>query len=155
MGVHCGRSSPAGRGVAMTPDLFNLVTLGYLKRYCAGEAAARTEKRIARDLQALGLAVDGRDIRNAVADLAGGGWPVGTSSRGAFVCQSRADWRTAYRNLYSRLRTQGRRCRRFRQTFREVANGQRVFDFAEAEAQLADFEAAPLLAAAAERIERE
>lgn len=132
----------------MTPDLLQLVLLGYLRRYCAGEAAARTQDRIAGDLKTLGIYATSRDVREAVSALGLAGRPVGTSVQGAFICVSVRDWRRAYRTLYSHLRTQGRRCRRFRQTFREASNGQRCFDFAEAENLFAEIEAAPLLVGA-------
>lgn len=73
----------------MTPDLLQLVLLGYLLKYYHGEAAARTQDRIAHDLQALGVVAAPRDVREAVAALSLQGRPVGTSGRGAFLCLDR------------------------------------------------------------------
>jgi hypothetical protein len=69
----------------MTRDLLNLLVLGYLCKHCAGAAAARSEARIARDLQALGVAAAPGDVREAVAALSLQGRPARTSDRGAFL----------------------------------------------------------------------
>jgi hypothetical protein len=124
--------------------------LGYLRKHCQGAAAARKLPRIARDLEALGLAAGSRDVREALAELRLDGWPVGTTCgepADAFLCVSGADYRRAYRNLYGRLRVQARGCRRFKRTFQEAASGQRRFDFSAAEQKYSDLVAAPLLAA--------
>jgi hypothetical protein len=47
----------------MTPDLLQLVTLGYLEKHARGHAAARTQARIAADLRDLGLQATARDVR--------------------------------------------------------------------------------------------
>jgi len=133
----------------LNPDLLAIVILGYLRRYCWGRAAARTQGRIGLDLRHLGLAVTTRDVRDALAALVLAGWPVGTTAAkpaGAFVCETRADFLSAYRNLYVRVRGQARRCRRFKETARAALSGQEAFDFYEADAKFADLEGAPLLA---------
>jgi len=132
------------------PGMLEIVLLGYLRKHCQGEAAARTQGKIARDLQALGLAVEPRDVRDAAAVLVDAGFPIGTSEKGCFICISGRDFRHAYKNLATRMRAQGRRCRRFKAIAREALTGQRTFDFAAAEQKYADLEAAPLLAGAGE-----
>jgi len=132
---------------APRPAMLEIVILGYLRKNCGGHAAARTEARIARDLQDLGLAAEPRDVREAVASLSLAGWPVATDGHGCFICVEPRDWRRGYRNLYTRLRTQAKRCRKFKANYREAVNGQRRFDFAEAAQRYADLEQAPLLAA--------
>jgi hypothetical protein len=125
--------------------------LGYLARHCRGRARARTQARIARDLRALGVEVTTRDVRDLLADLVLAGAPVGTtagSPAGAFLCETRQDFLTAYANLYKRVRRQARRCDRFKQTARSALSGQLSFDFAAAEARLSALAEAPLLAAA-------
>ncbi len=133
----------------LTSDLLAVVVLGYLRRYCWGREAARTQGRIGLDLRHLGLQLTTRDVRDALSDLVLAGWPVGTTAAnpaGAFICETRDDYLAAYRNLYVRVRGQARRCRRFRETARAALSGQKVFDFYEAVGTFADLEGAPLLA---------
>lgn len=132
----------------MTANSLPLILLGYLRKHCPGEDRARTQRRVAIDLNSLGLNITSRDVRDGVAGLVDLGFPIGTSTRGVFICQDGRDFRHAYRNLAQRMRAQGRRCRRFKTTAREILNGQRVFDFAEAERRYADLEREPLLARA-------
>jgi len=132
----------------ITPDLARTVLLGYLVKFCLGEGAARTQGRIASDLRGLGLDVDARAVRDMMGELVDEGYPVGTTSAkppGAFVCVGRRDFRRGYRNLYSRVRAQAKRCQKFKAMAREILSGQRRFDFLEARAFFADLEAAPLL----------
>ena len=89
-------------------DNLQRVLLGFLSRHCRGAAAARKIWKIAEELAVLGLPnVTERSIREALAELRLEGLPVGTTSGdppGAFICEKPADYRLAYRNLYSRLR---------------------------------------------------
>jgi len=133
---------------------YHALLLGYLARHCRGRARARTQGRIAADLRALGVEVTTRDVRDLLADLVLAGAPVGTtagSPAGAFLCLDREDFLTAYRNLYTRVRRQARRCDRFKRTARAALSGQLTFDFAEAERRYAALAEAPLLAAATTR----
>jgi len=127
------------------------ITLGYLAKCCRGAAAARKLWKIAEDLAVLGVAgATERGIREALAELRLAGLPVGTTSAdppGAFLCETTADYRLAYRNLYTRLCHQARGCRRFRRTFREAVARQFKFQFAEAEAAYRLLAEEPLLAA--------
>lgn len=134
-----------------TSDLLEVLTAGYLWKHCSGLGAARTETRIAADLRDLGVSVRTRDLREAVRVLRLAGAPIGTSTAGVFVCIEPRDWRTAYRHLYTRLRTQAAGCRRFRRTFQESMAGQGRFDFGEGLNVYAELTAAPLLAAASGR----
>ena len=119
--------------------------LGYLHRHAVGRASARSYPEILRALTPIAERmrlphVTPRGIYRLVADLQAAGAPVGSTTGdppGAFVCADRFDWRLGYRNLYTRLRTQARRCRRFRRTFTEVARGQRTFDWTDADRFLA------------------
>lgn len=126
------------------------ITLGYLAKHCRGAAAARKIWKIAEELAALGLPnASERSVREALAEMRLRGLPVGTTCGdppGAFVCERPADYRLAYRNLYSRLRVQARGCRRFRRTFREAVARQFKFPFAEAEQAYRRLTEAPLLA---------
>jgi len=133
----------------VSQNILAILVLGYLRKNCQGRAAARTQPRIAGDLRDLGLTVGTRDVRDALADLVLGGWPVGTATgrpSGAFLCADREDFRAGYRNLTRRIRAQAGRARRFKATAEAALSGQRVFDFLEAEAQFAELERAPLLA---------
>lgn len=126
-----------------------VLILGYLHRYCRGAAAARTQERIARDLRALGLDVRPRDVRDGLAVLVDGGWPVGTTCGtppGAFLCRTPDDFKMGYRNLAVRFLAQARRARAFKRLARETLAGQGTFDFGEARERFADLERAPLLA---------
>jgi hypothetical protein len=127
------------------------LTLGYLSKHCRGAAAARKLWKIAEDLAVLGAAnANERSIREVLAELRLAGLPVGTTCGdppGAFLCETTADYRLAYRNLYTRLRHQARGCRRFRRTFREAVARQFRFQFAEAEAAYRLLSDEPLLAA--------
>lgn len=49
--------------MTVTPNPLSLLVLGYLHRHCRGHAAARSQKRIARDLRDLNLQVDVRAVR--------------------------------------------------------------------------------------------
>lgn len=132
----------------VTGDLATLLICGYLHKNCRGRAAARTQKKIAADFQALGLALPTRDVRDALARLVRAGWPIGTccgKPKGAFVCETAADFAVGYANLVERVRTQAARARGFRVIAREVLTGQRRFNFVEARQLLADLEARPLL----------
>jgi len=133
----------------VTSDLLQLLILGYLRKYAVGRAAARTQPRIAGDLRDLGLTVGTRDVRDALADLVLGGWPVGTATgrpSGAFLCADREDFRAGYRNLTRRFRSQAARARKFAATASAALAGQRVFNFDEADSTFAELAAAPLLA---------
>ena len=99
--------------------------LGYLYRRCRGRAWARTYARIRQDLAAIGIEVTEREMYALVEALALAGRPVGTTGKGCFVCIEPKDFRAAYRNLYGRLRTQARRCRRFKAMARERTTEQR------------------------------
>jgi hypothetical protein len=136
-------------------NLLGLVVLGYLRKHCRGAARARTMPRIARDLSVLGIECDagtvrsGRAVRDALAELSAAGFPVGTtcgSPAGAFVCETGRDFAVAYRNLLGRIHPQVRRAKAFKVAARETLNGQRSFDFSEAEERLRELERAPLLA---------
>ena len=110
----------------LTSDLLAVVVLGYLRRYCWGREAARTQGRIGLDLRDIFLQLTTRDVRDALSDLVLAGWPVGTTAAnpaGAFICETRDDYLAAYRNLYVRVRGQARRCRRFRETARAALSG--------------------------------
>jgi hypothetical protein len=131
----------------VTANPLPLILLGYLKKFCQGEGAARTQRRITIDLNSLGLNITTRDVRDGAAALVDLGFPVGTTIRGCFICMDGRDFQHAYRNLAQRMRAQGHRARRFKVLAREALNGQKKFDFAEAERRYADLEAAPLLAA--------
>lgn len=86
-------------------------------------------------------------MRDGVSALSLGGWPVGTSAEGCFICATGRDFRAAYKNLAGRMREQGRRCRAFKTTAREFLSGQRHLDCAEAARRFEDLERQPLLAA--------
>jgi len=120
---------------------------GYLGKHCRGHQRARTQRRITADLRTLGVEMTVREVRDLLAEMAMGSLPVGTDTHGAFLCVGRADFRRAYRNLYSRVREQAKRCRRFRRTFAEFTGGQLGFDFDDAERRYTDLQATPLLAA--------
>jgi hypothetical protein len=126
------------------------VLLGYLNRHCRGAARARKCWKIAEDLTALGVkGATERSVRDALASLRMQCLPIGTTCgepAGAFLCETRRDWRRAYRNLYGRMRSQARGCRRFKRSFREAMNGQARFPFVEAEAAYNALAEAPLLA---------
>ena len=134
-------------------DLLAVLVLGYLRRWCRGRAAARSQARVARDLSALGLRVAPRAVRDAISALAGDGWPVGTvASRpgGAYFCTTREDFLAAYRHLTDRLITQARRCRALRRTLRAALSGQLSLDLgaaAAADSAFRELANAPLLAA--------
>jgi len=134
----------------VSQNILALLVLGYLRKNCQGRAAARTTAWIAADLTALGLdRVDSRAVRDALADLVLGGWPVGTATgrpSGAFLCADREDFRAGYRNLTRRFRSQAARARKFAATASAVLGGQRRFDFAEADNAFHELAAAPLLA---------
>jgi transposase len=128
--------------------MLGVLVLGYLRKHARGRATARTQARIAADLRGLGLDVTSRAVRNALADLVRLGAPVGTTPAkppGAFLCEDRADFLAAYRNLAIRFRAQAARARRFRETARAALDGQRTFDFWEADGAFAELERAPLL----------
>lgn len=129
---------------------FEQILLGYLNRHCRGAARARKCWKIAEDLAALGLQeATPRGVRDALASLRMQCLPVGTTCgdpAGAFLCETRRDWRRAYRNLYGRMRSQARGCRRFRRCFTEAMNGQARFPFVEAQAVYDSVRDAPLLA---------
>jgi len=131
----------------VTAPILPVLLLGFLAKHCQGEGRAKTQRQIAIALNALGLNISTRDIRDAAAFLVDQGFPVGTSGRGCFLCETGRDFRHAYKNLATRMRAQGRRARRFKQTYRETLSGQRRFDFAEATRRYTDLESAPLLAA--------
>lgn len=131
----------------MTANPLPLLLLGFLAKHCQGEEKARTQWQIAVALNTLGLNITTRDVRDAAAALVDQGYPVGTTTKGCFICMDGRDFRYAYRNLAQRMRAQGHRARRFKVLAREALNGQSRFDFAEAERRFADLEAAPLLAA--------
>jgi hypothetical protein len=124
--------------------------LGYLSRHCCGAARARKIWKISKDLTALGLKdATPRGIQDALASLRMQYRPVGTTSGsppGAFLCEDTRDFRRAYRNLYGRLRSQARGCRRFHQCFTETMNGQRRLEFPEAVSAYDALREAPLLA---------
>jgi hypothetical protein len=129
--------------------LIEALVLGFLAKHARGRERGMTQGCIAARLGALGMEVDVRAVRDALAALTLRGEPVGTSSGGGcFLCVKRADFLLAYRNLYGRLQTQSKRCDRFKQTARAALSGQRTFNFAAAESALAQLEGAPLLAAA-------
>jgi len=139
---------------AITADLFQAVLLGYLRKYATGRTNAHTQNTIASDLRRLGLTATTRSVRDALAALASSGWPVATTAAppaGAFLCVTRQDFLAGYNHLAGRLRAQGMRCRRFRETARAALNGQTVFNFAEAEGAFYELEGAPLLAATSGR----
>ena len=129
---------------------FEEILLGYLNRHCRGAARARKIWKIAEDLVALGVkGATERSVRDALASLRMQCLPIGTTCgepAGAFLCETRRDWRRAYRNLYGRMRSQARGCRRFKRTFREAMNGQSRFPFAEAQAAYDALRETPLLA---------
>ena len=132
----------------ITENMLGVLVLGYLREHARGRAAARTQGRIAVDLRGLGLTVSSRSVRDALADLVRLGAPVGTTPAkpaGAFVCETRADFLAAYRNLAIRFHAQAARARRFRETARAALDGQRTFDFWEADGAFAELERAPLL----------
>jgi hypothetical protein len=130
--------------------LIEALVLGFLAKHARGRERPVTQGRIAAHLRSLGVNVDTRAVRDAMAAVSLRGEPVGTSSGGGcFLCMDRPDFLLAYRNLYGRLRTQAKRCDRFKETARAALSGQRTFDFAEAESALAQLEGAPLLPAAA------
>jgi len=128
------------------PDALGFLLAGYLQKYCRGADRARAQGRIARDLRALGIACDARAVRDACAALRLAGCPVGTGTRGVFVCESRRDFRVGYRNLYARLRSQAKGCRAFRETYRRAVSGQAGFDFAPSLDAFWQVESVPLLA---------
>jgi len=100
-------------------NILSVLILGYLRKNCRGRAAARTQGRIASDLRGLGLDVDTRNVRDALAALVLAGAPVGTVAGkppGAFVCEDRRDYLGAYANLYRRVVCQAKRARRFKET---------------------------------------
>jgi hypothetical protein len=79
-------------------NLLQVITLGYLVKYCAGARRARTVARIAGDLAALSIDCDARAVRDALADLSAAGFPVGTTygnPAGAFVCETGRDFAVA------------------------------------------------------------
>ncbi|HUU09628.1 MAG TPA: hypothetical protein VM431_03720 [Phycisphaerae bacterium] len=127
--------------------MVDVLVAGYLCKHCPGIGRARTQRRIAADLRCLGLAVQTRDIRDAVEVLRLAGAPVGTGTAGVWLCRDRRDWRVAYRHLYGRLRTQAAGCRRFKRTFCETTTGQARFDFAQGLDLYHELLAAPLLVA--------
>ena len=125
------------------------LVLGYLAKHCRGAAAARKIWKLAEDLTVLGAPnANERAVREALAELRLRGLPVGTTSGdppGAFICEKPADYRLAYRNLYSRLRVQARGCRRFRRTFYDATARQFKFTFVGAEEAYRLLAEAPLL----------
>jgi len=129
---------------------FEEILLGYLNRHCRGAARARKCWKIAEDLAGLGIeGATERTVRDALTALRLACLPVGTSCGdppGAFLCEDRRDFRRAYRQLYGRLKTQARGCRRFRRCFTERMNGQRQLDFPEAQAAYDALRETPLLA---------
>ena len=129
---------------------FQDAVLGYLMAHCRGAVAARKIWKIAEDLSALGLpGTTERGVRDALSSLRLEGLPIGTTCGdppGAFLCETPADFRLVYRNLYKRVRVQARGCRRFRRTFTEAVNRQFRFEFAEAEEAYRRLAEAPLLA---------
>jgi len=139
------------------PDeqLVQRLVLGFLAKYARGRDRAASHARIAAHLRGLSLDVDVRAVQDATTALRLEGLPVGTSSgSGCFLCVAAVDFRTGYRNLYGRLRTQAKGCRRFKETARAFLSGQRVFDFAEAAGFLGEIEDAPLTAGVALGAER-
>ena len=138
-----------------TPALsgFDCAVLGYLCRFCKGASAARSQAVIARDLMIIRVRelVTARDVRDSAARLSESEdlrIPlIGTSGCGCFVCVENRDVRIGYRNLYVRMRPQGRRVSRFKRKGREFLNGQRHFDFAAAEAGITPYLDRPLLVA--------
>lgn len=132
----------------VSKNILGVLILGYLRKHARGRAAARTQARIAADLRGLGLEVTARAVRDALADLVSQGWPIGTTPArpaGAFVCETRADFLTAYRNLAIRFRAQAARARHFRETARRALSGQAILDFDEADSVFHELAAAPLL----------
>jgi hypothetical protein len=129
---------------------FQDAVLGYLMAHCRGAVSARKIWKIAEDLTALGLpGTTERGIRDGLSTLRLEGLPIGTTCGdppGAFLCETPADFRLAYRNLYRRVRVQARGCRRFRRTFTEAVSRQFRFEFAEAEEAYRRLAEAPLLA---------